>query len=223
MSKYVEYIRVGSGEEWPVRDAAAHEELGNRAPTGFGLGVSEPVVISDCNQATKSGWYKTTDSTLNSPLARGCWMRVDAYSDKWTHQVWFNDTNGGGEVHRYQQNGVWTAWEWENPPMQVSVEYRTTERWKGYPVYTQLIDMGVVTSNGETSVNTGIANTKIINVRFLSYSTVFGITATMPQVNGDTGEVNMMGYCSATYLTVKTYFNAHGGYSAYAIIKYIKA
>ena len=31
-----------------------------------------------------------------------------------------------------------------NPPMQLGVEYRTTERWNGKPVYTRLVDCGIV-------------------------------------------------------------------------------
>lgn len=34
--------------------------------------------------------------------------------------------------------------EWQNPPMLFGVEYRTTERWKGKPVYKQLINAGAL-------------------------------------------------------------------------------
>jgi hypothetical protein len=34
--------------------------------------------------------------------------------------------------------------EWINPPMTIGEEYRTTERWNGYAVYTKLIDLGTV-------------------------------------------------------------------------------
>lgn len=127
---------------------ATGDALALKAPSGYGLGVSEPVIITDCNLAVKSGWYKTTDETLNIPVARGNWMRVDAYNDKWTHQVWFNDTNGGGEVHRYQQNGIWTEWEWENPPYNWNKVYRTTERFCGYPVYAVNVACGMFVHGG---------------------------------------------------------------------------
>ncbi len=32
----------------------------------------------------------------------------------------------------------WTEWEWENPPASVGVEYRTSEKFDGRPVYTKL-------------------------------------------------------------------------------------
>ena len=34
--------------------------------------------------------------------------------------------------------------EWINPPVGIGEEYRTTERWNGYAVYTKLIDLGIV-------------------------------------------------------------------------------
>ena len=34
--------------------------------------------------------------------------------------------------------------EWINPPVEIGEEYRTTERWNGYAVYTKLIDLGIV-------------------------------------------------------------------------------
>ena len=49
--------------------------------------------------------------------------------------------------------GSWYPLEWENPPMVVGVEYRTTERYMGYPVYTKLVDCGIP-SNGKR-VETG--------------------------------------------------------------------
>ena len=38
-----------------------------------------------------------------------------------------------------KRNGTWQPFEWDNPPMEVGVEYRTTERWMGKPVYTKLL------------------------------------------------------------------------------------
>ena len=43
---------------------------------------------------------------------------------------------------RHKSGETWGEWEWVNPPMAVGVEYRTTERWIGKPIYTKLIDCG---------------------------------------------------------------------------------
>ena len=39
---------------------------------------------------------------------------------------------------------TWSEWEYINPPMQLGVEYRTTERWLGKPVYVKTLDVGYV-------------------------------------------------------------------------------
>lgn len=42
--------------------------------------------------------------------------------------------------------------EWINPPMVLGEEYRTTERWNGKPVYTQLVNFGALPDNTTKSV-----------------------------------------------------------------------
>lgn len=39
-------------------------------------------------------------------------------------------------------DNVCTPLEWENPPMELGAEYRTTERWNGKPVFAKLVDIG---------------------------------------------------------------------------------
>ena len=43
-------------------------------------------------------------------------------------------------------SGTWYPLEWENPPMVLGVEYRTTERCEGKPVYTKRFTTGEVTT-----------------------------------------------------------------------------
>ena len=48
--------------------------------------------------------------------------------------------------------------EWFNPPMALGVEYRTTERCNGKPVYTKLVDCGAGPNATRKSVDAGISN-----------------------------------------------------------------
>lgn len=48
--------------------------------------------------------------------------------------------------------------EWFNPPMLLGVEYRTTERYLGKPVYVKAVNFGSMPNAGTKSVNHGIAN-----------------------------------------------------------------
>ena len=41
--------------------------------------------------------------------------------------------------------------EWINPPMEVDAEYRTTERWLGKPVYTQILEQYIAAGAGSTT------------------------------------------------------------------------
>lgn len=47
------------------------------------------------------------------------------------------------------RNNFTGAEEWVNPPMAPGVEYRTTERWNGKVVWTQLIDYGALPNNAQ--------------------------------------------------------------------------
>jgi len=121
---------------------AVNEQNSKFAPAGYGLGVSEPQkTLSDCNDGKFSGWYKTVGSTLNSPYAAGGWMRADMFSGAYGTQTWYCEANGGISAQRIMNLGVWQPWEWVNPPMELNTEYRTTERYKGKPVYVKIVSV----------------------------------------------------------------------------------
>lgn len=54
---------------------------------------------------------------------------------------------------------VWGEWEWVNPPMQLGVEYRTTERYLGKPVYVKVVDCGSCPADGYKDVVYAVAYT----------------------------------------------------------------
>lgn len=146
-----QYTSTGGWGEWKRCDPSAF------APAGYGLGEDAPsITLTDCNDATKSGWYRTADGTANQPLARANWIRVDAYSSMYLCQTWFNDQYDGCTATRFKNgDNKWTPWEWVNPPKALGVEYRTTERWNAKPVYTKLVDCGYLPNNSHTSVGWG--------------------------------------------------------------------
>ena len=76
---------------------------------------------------------------------------------------------GGGAhgdvmLHRGRFGNTWLPWEWVNPPMQFGVEYRTTERYLGKPVYVKVVDCGNLPASGLKNIAHGIANCKPIYV-----------------------------------------------------------
>lgn len=58
-------------------------------------------------------------------------------------------------LHKAKTAGVWQPWEWDNPPMDLGGEYRTTERYMGKPVYTKLVDCGALPNATRKTVNHG--------------------------------------------------------------------
>ena len=116
------------------------------APDGFGLGGDAKVLTSadDVNTIGASGWYCWVNN--NVPInAIGVTsltiMRVDAYSSGVKVQTLYGATDGVEFImqpivaRRMIYGSKIGAWEYVNPPMQLGVEYRTTERYLGKPVY----------------------------------------------------------------------------------------
>lgn len=132
------------------------------APEGYGLGEAAGQLVTDCDAAVLSGWYQLGEYTLNAPDAEGHLMMVSACAGCIYQEV-FAD---GGTVTRWCKSGTWDEWEWVNPPMLLGVEYRTTERYKGKPVYAKSVDLGAMPNTTYKLVAHGIADLDdIIDVR----------------------------------------------------------
>jgi hypothetical protein len=80
-----------------------------------------------------------------------------------------------GDCRRTIYGGTWNPWEYENPPLHLGVEYRTTERWEGAPVYTVLVDCGNTAANAKTEIRTNILCGAIIRIagRIGGYTTPY--------------------------------------------------
>lgn len=137
---------------------AGHKVTGLGTPTvsgdalsfGFaGLGTEPKDAGGDANNAISTGWYQIQGA--NTPSA-GIWWDIfvasslgagttGAYSVK---QFAFDrygshSTNGSCFLFRSKAGGgVWSPWEWVNPPMGIGVEYRTIERYQDAAVYKKL-------------------------------------------------------------------------------------
>ena len=106
--------------------------------------------------------------------------------------------------------------EWLNPPMQLGVEYRTTERWKGKPVYVKLVDFGALPnaglatkdwSDGDSRVRPFFICGLMDNGNALPY---FGVSGARVYVGVDN---------NAIYVTTE---NDRSKTTAAMIVKYIK-
>lgn len=135
------------------------------APDGYGLGANNPRFPSgyDANQALTSGWWQ---ASVNVPGNTWCLLFVLARGDI-VYQEALTDRDASGiestcRLRRVLFRGTWTQWEWVNPPMQIGVEYRTTERWNGKPVYAKLIDFGSLPNISRKTISHNIQNVQSI-------------------------------------------------------------
>ncbi len=123
------------------------------APAGYGLGAS-PKKAADCDDASINGWYYIDSATANRPEHIQYGVLFPQYR---TSQGMVQECADvyGLVARRYKQNGVWQPWEYQNPPMVLGVEYRTTRRSNGKVVYAKKVNLGKVVHQGEYS--TGVS------------------------------------------------------------------
>ena len=131
------------------------------APAGYGLG-SFGVGTTDLDTNTKGGIYSFTEGCKNSPFSYGVVLVLNRY-DVDVVQIVFNVSmkdgyEGGSIARRIQVEGEWHEWEYFNPPMHPGVEYRTTERWQGRPVYYKVVDFGGLPNATTATVPIGAEN-----------------------------------------------------------------
>lgn len=84
-----------------------------------------------------------------------------------------------------KDNGVWRPVEWINPPMELGVEYRTTERYLGKPVYAKVVNCGSLPNNDTLTVKHGISNVEmIVEAKAIASNSTAGYNgrALLPQI-----------------------------------------
>ena len=146
----------------PVQSGGVAAALSNKAPAGFGLGdyiTTAPVnldSLSDADLIVKTGFYQTI---ANAPQGGNSWRYI-LHLGRNADNAWqlSEDMNSAGLAVRIKKEGIWEPWEWINPPMQIGVEYRTTERYNGKPVYMKLVDCGAGLSNTRKTVSANTQN-----------------------------------------------------------------
>lgn len=146
----------------------------NASPGGFGLGDFQGVALESSvegglNTAVKCGWYYFggDGSIANAPSLSGggygTLLVSSRASSSTVVQMCFFETVSTIAIRR-RVDSEWQPWEYLNPPMQLGVEYRTTERYLGKPVYVKVVDCGNLPASGLKNIAHGIANCKPIHI-----------------------------------------------------------
>lgn len=112
------------------------------APAGYGLGESSSSSDKSwTSSGLRNGFVRNTSGSPDGETWHG--IVVKEYGNITTNLAFKpNDGVWLAAMRGRTSNGDWQEWEYMNPPMLFGVEYRTTERWNGKPVYTKLVDLG---------------------------------------------------------------------------------
>lgn len=155
------------------------------APAGYGLGGACQEIDS-LDNAKETGFYLSGSGTPDG----GWWTCVvQKMNDNYIIQDAYTRSDqliATSHARRLYRDG-WGEWEWENPPMYVGGERRTTERWNGKPVYAKLVTytpsgtIGNASGNADILIPHGITGfNRLVRVE----STVF-YTIPLPLIAAD--------------------------------------
>lgn len=132
------------------------------APSGFGLGNTALVrcTFDEIDTIVGNGlWWVTGGSQLvisGHTIGASLLKQTGEFGSLRTQTLHlFGATTSGAynyQLMRSLKSTGWGEWEWVNPPMLLGVEYRTTERYNGNPVYAKAIEF-ILSADTETSVN----------------------------------------------------------------------
>ena len=204
--------------------------LAGKAPAGYGIGEENAARVNDTDLDTlkKGGtYYIGTGCTNTPPNTDSSWSTLHVIPGRACTQIFIpaNDANRAGTFSSWiariynDKTAAWGEWEWVNPPMAAGVEYRTTERYLGKPVYTKLVDCGVGPNATKKRVSAGISNVD----RAVSANGSWGnMSIPYEWFSGDaSGAQAITITLNDTYIDIASTVN-YSGRTIYALIKYTK-
>ena len=170
-----------SGEPEAETVAAA---LSNKAPAGFGFGDAIQEIATTSAEESYETYCAKVDAVLDAmpdktaKLVRAYPPAVYGNAGTTISLLYKSDANyvvlsniGSADVGlcgwrmfklRYPSSSspaVWMPFEWENPPMKIGVEYRTTERYSNKPVFVMAVDGGVFPNSSSKTIDVQIPDT----------------------------------------------------------------
>lgn len=206
-----------------------YNQVSGVAPAGYGLGGKYGFDITgstgDANNAKYNGWYTTNDSTANLPTKMphsACkeGTILTAVRGVQVKQTFF-DNNYGYIATRLgnADTGAWSEWEYVNPPMTLGVEYRTTERYLGKPVYVKSLSMGNMPAISTTKTVAFGTGTEIA-IEVTGRMEYESDTYTIPFDRGDGTYAKIYAHNSQVFLMNGE--KSLSAYNVFATVKYIK-
>ena len=168
-----------SGEPEAETVAAA---LSNKAPAGYGFGDAIQEIATTSAEESYETYCAKVDAVLDempdktAKLVRAYPPAVYGKAGTTVSLLYKSDANYavlsnigsadpalcGWRMIKLKKSSsdpsAWQPFEWEHPPMQIGVEYRTTERYNSKPVYKKAINTGALSAGTSKSVAHGVQN-----------------------------------------------------------------
>lgn len=137
----------------------------------------------------------------------------------------FEEYTGLFVAYRYSVDGgtTWSVWEYDNPPLVANVEYKTTERCNGKPIYKKLVMYTATAQVGSNSTTT------VLNIPHGISSFGQAIRAEafkgnylFPMIN-TTGGTSHITTVDATNINIRLRNDYFGTGNLYVLLSYLKS
>ena len=156
--------------------------LSNKAPAGYGFGDAIQEIATTSAEESYETYCAKVDAVLDempdktAKLVRAYPPAVYGKAGTTVSLLYKSDANYvvlsnigsadtdlcGWRMIKLKKSSsdpsAWQPFEWEHPPMQLGVEYRTTERYNSKPVYKKAINTGALSAGTSKSVAHGVQN-----------------------------------------------------------------
>lgn len=167
----------------------------------------DAVLATMPNQSVKFlGVYPPQYYGLGSDMC-ALYRNTNDYASVYTIGSYNKDRQGFRMIKHKQYDsdpaGQWDPLEYINPDMQLGVEYRTTERYLGKPVYVKAVDCGGIPSNSAKTVSFDPGYDGVNGASTFRALRVWGVTSdgwTLPALTYGYGldrSINISGYYNA--------------------------
>lgn len=151
----------------PVQSGGVAAALSNKAPAGYGLGGNAIMTDSpdyNLDNISGSGWFvgapKMDNFTFGSCLVENIqWAAGEGAQIAFLYPGTSSPAVYNTRIQRTKFNYAFGPWEWINPPMQLGIEYRTTERYNGKPVFVMAVDGRVFPNSSSKTIEVQIPDT----------------------------------------------------------------
>ena len=165
----------------PVQSGGVAAALSNKAPAGFGFGDAIQEIATASAEESYETYCAKVDAVLDAmpdktaKLVLAYPPAVYGKAGTTISLLYKGDANyavlsniGSADMwlcgwrmfkQRYPSSSdpsAWQPFEWEHPPMQLGVEYRTTERYQQLPIYTKAVNFGAAPNTTSKTVEHGI-------------------------------------------------------------------